>query len=43
MSERDRDLEFAQARASRRLAHLHPKDFARLTIEELAKDLEKHG
>lgn len=38
--ERDRELEFARARAARRLAKLHPKDFERLTIEELAKDLE---
>lgn len=38
-AERDRELEFARARAARRLAKLHPKDFERLTIEELAKDL----
>lgn len=40
-AERDRELEFARARAARRLAKLHPKDFERLTIEELAKDLEE--
>jgi hypothetical protein len=42
VSQRDRDLEFAQARAARRLAKLHPKDFQRLTIEELAKTLNEY-